>query len=330
MLRGAIVGFGQVARFGHWPAYAALPDARIVAVVDRTPSRRELAASLSPALATFATIADLADAEPIDFLDICTPPAFHSEAMLDAVERGWHVLCEKPLALDTSTLDAVRQQASARGVAVVPVDNWKYAPIVLAATALLQQGAIGALRRVEIEAVRLGSAAAAHGVSWRRDPAIGGGGIVMDHGWHALYLALHWFGARPNEVVSTVGRRGGGTVEDEASIVLEFPNGRATIFLTWNGTERRNRIRLTGDAGEILLDDDVLHVTGAAACSTVFAPGLSAGSHHPDWFQAMLPRALACFREPTRARPLFDEAAGCLSIISRVYASAHMPAMLPR
>src|SRR5262249_28588024 len=59
MLRGAIVGFGHVARFGHWPAYASTPDARIVAVVDRTASGRELAAGLSPAPATFATLADL-------------------------------------------------------------------------------------------------------------------------------------------------------------------------------------------------------------------------------------------------------------------------------
>jgi len=213
-------------------------------------------------------------------------------------------------------------------VAVVPVDNWKYAPILLAATDALRRGAIGRLRRIEIETVRVRTAASAegHAPNWRRDPAIAGGGIVMDHGWHAIYLVLHWFRAMPTGVAATVHRRDGGAVEDEAVIALEFPDGDAVIALTWAGSERRNTMRLLGDAGRIVVADDVLHVTGVAGCSTPFASALSAGSHHPDWFDAMLPEAFACFRDPARAVPLFDEAVECLSIIGKVYGASAMPA----
>ncbi len=133
----------------------------------------------------------------VDFVDICTPPALHPEPMLEALARGWHVLCEKPFVLDPAVARTPSASVpTAAGVAVVPVHNWKYAPIVRRATAALRGGAIGALRRVEIETSRLRAAptAESHRPNWRRDPAIAGGGILMDHGWHAVYLALHWFG----------------------------------------------------------------------------------------------------------------------------------------
>ena len=151
MLRGAIVGFGEVACNGHWPAYESNPEVRIAAVVDRTMSRRDLASRLSPGLATFATFDDLAASMSVDFVDVCTPPSLHPEPMLAAIARGWHVLCEKPFILDPAVLTAVRERAASAGVAVVPVHNWKYAPIVRRATSALRAGAIGTLRRVEIE-----------------------------------------------------------------------------------------------------------------------------------------------------------------------------------
>jgi predicted dehydrogenase len=320
-LRGALVGFGEVARNGHWPAWAAQPDARIVAVVDRTPERRALVASLAPAVGTFATLDELASAMAIDFVDICTPPALHPGPMLDAIARGWHVLCEKPFLLDPIVLDVVRRLAAGRGVAVLPVHNWKYAPIIRTATEALLAGAIGSLRRVEIDTRRTREAVCADPArpSWRRDSTIAGGGILMDHGWHAVYLSLHWFGRRATGVRASLHRPADGGVDDEASVTLEFPGGEATIALTWNGDERRNTIRLSGDRGTIVIADDTLHIRGTSDESVRFARALSAGSHHDDWFAAMLPGVVSAFRNPALAGPAFEEAAECLSIIQQAY-----------
>lgn len=321
MLKGAIVGFGDVARHGHWPAYAGFRDVAIVAVVDRTAERRAVAAALPSGPATFASLAELAASTPVDFVDICTPPALHAAPVLDAVDRGWHVVCEKPFLIDPVHVDMVRTQAAARGVAVVPVHNWKYAPIVQRATAALRSGRIGRLRAVEIETLRLRDCATADPVrpNWRRDAAIAGGGILMDHGWHAVYLALHWFGERPLDLDATLHRAEVGAVEDEAQVRMRFPSGDASLVLTWNADTRRNRMRLVGERGVIAIDDDVLRVEGGAV---EFAPALSAGSHHADWFAAMLPDVVAAFRDPARARETFDEAAACLETIRRAYASA--------
>ncbi len=321
MLKGAIVGFGEVARNGHWPTYAASREAEIVAVVDRTAERRKVAQESLPGVATFSTLEELAAGAEIDFVDICTPPALHGEPMLDALARGWHVLCEKPFLLDLSELEKVRSLARERGCAVVPVHNWKYAPIVRRATEILRAGAIGELRGVEIETLRVEDCAAADPdrPNWRRDPAIAGGGVLMDHGWHAIYLARQWFGTEPTEVRASLHRTIAAGAEDEATLTLVFPSGQAKIFVTWRADVRRNTMRLVGERGEIAIDDDTLRVGDE---SIRFESALSAGSHHADWFASMLPDVIASFREPKLSLQAFEEAALCLSVIRRAYQPA--------
>jgi len=318
VLRGAIIGFGEVARHGHWPAYEKSREAKIVAVVDRTDERREFARNLLPGVATFSTIEELATGAEIDFVDICTPPALHGEPMLSALGKGWNVLCEKPLLLDPVELEKARSLATEVGRAIVPVHNWKYAPIVRQATQLLRSGIIGQPRRVEIETLRIQDCAVADPdhPNWRRDPAIAGGGILMDHGWHAIYLARHWFGEAPNDVRASLHRSTNNGVEDEATLTLTFPTGSAKIFLTWRAEVRRNAMRLIGERGEIAIDDDTLRVGDESFC---FESALSAGSHHADWFAAMLPDVMASFRRPEAAGESLEEAALCLSVIRSAY-----------
>jgi predicted dehydrogenase len=318
VLKGAIIGFGEVARKGHWPAYAASDKAKIVAVVDRTEERRAAAREALPGVAIFPTIEELAVGAEIDFVDICTPPALHGEPMLHALARGWNVLCEKPLLLDLAELEKVRSLARERGLAVVPVHNWKYAPIVRQATARLRSGAIGQLGTVEIETLRMQDCAVADSdhPNWRRDPAIAGGGVLMDHGWHAIYLTRHWFGQEPLQVRASLHRPAPDEVEDEAVLTLVFPSGHAKVFLTWRADVRRNTMRLIGERGRIAIDDDTLR---SGSESIRFESALSAGSHHPDWFAAVLPDVIASFQRPEAALESFDEAALCLSVIRRAY-----------
>lgn len=318
MLRGAIIGFGEVARYGHWPAYAESREAKIVAVVDRTEERRRIARESLPGVATFATIEELAAGAEIDFIDICTPPALHGGPMLYGLARRWNIVCEKPLLLDLAELEKARDLATEAARAIVPIHNWKYAPIIRRATQILRSGVIGSLREIEIRTLRIQDCAVADPdhPNWRRDPAIAGGGVLMDHGWHAIYLARHWMAQEPTEIDASLHRPAPNDVEDEATLTLGFLNGRARIFLSWRGTERRNSMRLIGERGEIAIDDDTLSVGGK---STRFENALSAGSHHADWFAAMLPDVLSAFRAPETARESFDEAALCLSVIRRAY-----------
>ena len=101
-LKGAIIGFGNVAANGHWPGYAESSDFEIVAVVDPSPERRKAAQKLKPDIATFTSFDELLQVRfttPLDFVDICTPPSTHVKMAQECIRKGWHVICEKPLSL---------------------------------------------------------------------------------------------------------------------------------------------------------------------------------------------------------------------------------------
>ena len=320
MLKGAIVGFGNVAEFGHWPGYAGSSEVEIVAVVDSLPGRSARATTLSQSLGIFPSLTEIEE-EAIDFVDICTPPALHAEPVLEAIARGWHVLCEKPFLLDQSVLDQVREQALRKNLAAIPVHNWKHAPIIRAASKLLRAGEIGELRELQITTLRVRAAATAAAViqNWRLDSTLAGGGILMDHGWHAIYLARHWFGEDPVASQVELHWSANAPIDDEAVLMLEFPSGRARIELSWNAPHRSNQIRLQGTRSEIFIDDDTLVINHRAR---QFPSALSAGSHHPDWFAAMLPEILAAIRNPALSRPGLEEAAVCLTTINAAYEQA--------
>jgi predicted dehydrogenase len=143
-----------------------------------------------------------------------------------------------------------------------------------------------------------------------------GGGVLMDHGWHAVYLARHWFGEDPVDVEASLHQATASGIEDEATVSLRFPNGGAKIFLTWRADRRENTMRLIGERGEIAIEDDTL----TTPTETIqFENALSAGSHHAEWFEAMLPDVIASFREPERSRAALHEAATCLSVIRGAY-----------
>ena len=290
MLRGAIVGLGNVALDGHLPGWSAREGVEIVAVTDVQRDRRAEATARMPQARWFDTAEALLEHAELDFVDICTPPSSHAPLIEGALARGRHVLCEKPLVRSPAELDRVGRLAAAHARVLHTVHNWHHAPIVQRAAALVRDGAIGAMRRVTWQTLRVQPAATRdpNGVNWRLDPAVAGGGILTDHGWHVFYIVQRWVGARPLALSAQLERRRHTTlsVEDTARVRLTFPDATAEILLTWAADERRNWARLDGADGSLELRDDTLVLSRGAAAERQWPcpPALSNGSVHPDWF----------------------------------------------
>ena len=316
VLNGAIVGFGNVARKGHWPAYERSRAFRIAALVDPHVN----AAQHNHELPVYPSIAAAAADERLDFVDICTPPASHAALTLEAIGLGLHAIVEKPLVLTSGQFEAVAHAAAASGRVVFPVHNWRYAPALREASAAVARGEIGALRSAEIDVWRTAACASPGAPVWRKNPAIAGGGIVLDHGWHAFYLMLEWFGARPDSVVAQCHAAPPMEVETDAEITLTFPGGRAGVVrLTWSGPRRRNRVLLSGESGSIEVDDDVYALTNAAGRDRRRVPSLAEGSYHPDWFPPVLTEFERALDDRHAADRFLEEAGACVQIVERVY-----------
>jgi predicted dehydrogenase len=308
MLRGAIIGLGNVGREVHIPAWGRRDDVEIVAANDSDPARRSLAAASLPAARWYDSAEALLANERLDFIDICTPPSSHGPLVCQALERGLHVFCEKPLVIARDELDRVAALAATARRVVHTVHNWHHAPIIERATDLVRKGTLGRLTRVAWRALRTQPAAATgngHGNNWRLDPALAGGGILTDHGWHAFYLVTGWIGGTPTSVSARLEQRGSTTlaVEDTATVSVAFPDATAEIFLTWAADRRENVAHLVGSAGRIELCGDTLMLErNGHAQRWSCPPSLSNGSVHPDWFDPEVAQFLdALTRTPAQS-----------------------------
>ena len=327
VLRGAIVGFGNVAVHGHVPAWKTDRHATIRAVCDPSEAQLAIAAELLPEARRYQSVDDLLANERLDFVDVATPPATHGEIVLKAAAQHVHVLCEKPLTLSVEECNRIRSAASAAHVVVFTNHNWKYAPMFRTAKRVLRRGEIGRITHLELQTLRVqppGGSGEAD--TWRLDATQAGGGILVDHGWHAFYLALYTLDAAPLTVAARIARRKFVTsgVEDTASCTIDFDGATAEIFLTWAADQRRNTARFTGTQGTMEIADRTLTVRVAerAPVETVFAQPLSAGSYHPDWFAALLDDFREELYEPKLRGTNFREAEACCRLLELAYRSS--------
>jgi predicted dehydrogenase len=325
VLRGAFIGFGNVAANGHLPGWRAREDVQIVAATDAVASRREAFLAVCPDGRWYGSVDDLLAREKLGFVDICAPPGSHAALIERALGAGLHVLSEKPLV--TRIEDVKRVGAAAFGARRVlhTVHNWLEAPICKKISALVDEGEIGAVRSVRWRTLRTQPAIAvsADGVTnWRVDPEMAGGGILFDHGWHAIYCVMRWAGA-PIRVAAQLETRRfhEHPLEDTASVDLHTAVGASNVFLTWAADERTNTIEIDGDQGQIrVLGDVVALKSNAREQRWSCPPSLSEGSHHPDWFGGIAADFLAAATR--HARSNLDQAILCAQIIDAAQRSS--------
>jgi len=320
---GAIVGFGNVAANGHSPVWRERSDFRIVAVVDSDPRRRALAAAQLPGTRTYSTADELLRHERLDFVDIATPPAFHAPAIIAAAQAGVHVLCEKPITTSVHEYRAARDAIRRAGVVLHTVHNWKYSEAFRTVRQLLHAGTVGRLNGIAFHTARNGCASSTR-ENWRVQAAVAGGGILVDHGWHAFYLLLALANERPQRIRAALERRRyvDAEVEDTAVCTIDFPSLVAEIRLTWAAAERRTNWRFVGDDGQLIVDDDqVLMQSKSAQHSQRLTTALSAGSHHPEWFAGVVDSFRQEIDDPSVRGRNQAEAEWCLLMLNRAYAS---------
>ncbi len=331
--RGALIGAGSVARQSHHPAYLDGPGVRarlrLVAVVESAPGVPGL-----PGLPRLADRDGLAGLGPLDFIDICTPSASHRELVLWGLEHGLHVLCEKPVV--TTVADAAHLAAAARRArrVVVPCHQYRFNPAWLKLREWLDAGRIGRWHLAEFRTYRLhadpggwsgaggGGATRGDTVPWRGSRA-GGGGVLIDHGTHLLYL-LDDVAGRPAGVRAWTGRlrHRGYDVEDTAQLLLEYPDGRiATIFVTWAANRRENVIRFVGEEGTIAWVGGELSLDAACGAERIDFTAALDKAAYKEWLARLLQEFADAMERGEGERQL-GEIAAVADVLERAYAAA--------
>jgi predicted dehydrogenase len=248
--RAAIVGTGYAARV-HAHALREL-GVRVSGVCGRS-ATRELADELGAA--PYDDLAELLERERPDVLHVCTPNAAHAEQGLLALERGVHVVCEKPLAVSSTEAAELVEAASASGLVAACCYHCRGYPLVRRMRDEVAGGAVG-----EVGAVHGRYACDDRLVmptGWRYEPAAAGPSYVVgDLGTHWLDLAEHVTGLEVAEVFADFV---GEPLEDWASLLLRFEGGAVgSVVLTAGAAGRKNQLlfELEASAGGLTWDQE--------------------------------------------------------------------------
>lgn len=270
-LRMGMVGGGKDAFIGSIHRLAANMDGLIEVVAGALSINPEIAKDSGKMLflpedRTYLTFEEMIEKESklpadkrIDFVTIVTPNFAHFAPAMLALEKGFHVVIEKPI---TFTLDEAKQlKKKVEETKLILLLTHTYAgyPMVKQAKAMIKEGVLGKIRKVYVEypqgwlskmSEREGNAQAA----WRTDPKRSGkAGAMGDIGTHAAHLAEYITGSKITHLCADLNIMvPGRLLDDDGNVLLKFDNGSAGVLMASQvaaGEENALKIRVYGEKG---------------------------------------------------------------------------------
>ena len=272
-LRMGMVGGGQGAFIGAVHRMAATLDGRIELVCGAFSSdpERSLASGkelLLPEERVYGTYeemfrreAERPEDDRMDFVSIVTPNHQHYPVAKSALEAGFPVICDKPLALSLSEAKSLAALVEETRLLFGLTHNYSGYPMVKEARKRVAQGELGRIRRVVVEypqgwlATRL-EATGQKQAEWRTDPARAGASCCIgDIGTHAAHLSEYITGLSIEEVCAELTTFvEGRPLEDDASVLLRFDRGaRGLLWASQVAIDEENalNIRVYGENGSL-------------------------------------------------------------------------------
>jgi predicted dehydrogenase len=228
-LRVGLVGAGGIAQ-SYLRVFEALEGARVTAVADVRGRAADALAETVRGTAYPSHRALLEDAD-VDAVLVCTPPSTHAEIVLQSIERGRHVMCEKPLAIDVSSARAMVDAADAAGVVFTMAAKFRFVEDVIRARQIVASGILGELIVLEnLFASRIDMSR-----RWNSDPDVSGGGVIIDNGTHSVDIVRYFLGPVVDVMAVEANRVQHLPVEDTATMLLRTAGGvLASVDLSWS------------------------------------------------------------------------------------------------
>src|SRR5438445_527335 len=246
-MRLGLIGAGGIAQT-YVQALAQSTTAELVGVADvRDGAAQALAERVG--CAAFDSHEKLAEQTGCEGAIVCTPPVTHPEICCDLLDRGVHVLCEKPLAIGPNEARTMVDAAERSEAQLTMASKFRYARDVVEAKSIVASGLIGEVvlfenaftSRVEMKS------------RWNSDPTISGGGVLVDNGTHSVDILRYFLG--PLVEIQVVERRRVQDipVEDTVRVFVRSAAGvMGSIDLSWSlNKELPHYISVYGSSGTL-------------------------------------------------------------------------------
>ncbi len=228
ILKFALIGTGGIAQT-YAQAFHDTKSCELVAVADVNKDSADAFAEPFGAK-SFDDYPALSENTEFDAVIVSTPPNTHPEIAGFFMNRGKHVLCEKPLCLSPEEASKMNETADSNGVIFTMASKFRYVADVIKAKSLVASGVLG-------DVVQFDNAFTAKidmSSRWNSDQKISGGGVLIDNGTHSVDIIRYFLGPISDVLAVDAGSTQELGVDENVKMLAKTSNGvTASVDLTW-------------------------------------------------------------------------------------------------
>ncbi len=235
MINVAVIGVGNIGKH-HARVYSSIEECRLAAVCDlNEKTGREIAERFNTVF--YRDYSEMLDREIIDAVSIAVPTSLHRNVALYCIERGKHVLVEKPLADTLESARAVMRAAEENKVNLAVGHIERFNPAVRKLGEIIKKGELGKV--TTIIARRVGTV----------PPQIRDSNVIVDTAIHDIDIFSYLLGKQPRVVQAVAGRAILRQRDDYADVLLRYDGTNGFIQVNWITPVKIRNLAVTGTKG---------------------------------------------------------------------------------
>ena len=290
MVRFGIVGVGNMGSTYLYTMFEGgiINDGIVTALADINPDKLEAVKTklTRDDVSYFENYKEMIDSGLVDAIMIETPHYLHPEIAIYALERGIHVLCDKPAGVYTKQVKEMNAVAERSGAVFGMMFNQRTIDVYKKMRKMIADGEIGEIQRVVFIITDWYRTQFYYDSgSWRATWDGEGGGVLINQCPHQLDLISWILGEQPSAVngFCKYGRWHDVEVEDEVTAYLEYDSGATGVFITTTGeAPGTNRLEISGTLGKLVCDNGELTLYKNAADSIEYSKTARDGFSAPQ------------------------------------------------
>ncbi len=247
-----IVGTGNIGS-KYARILKSIPEAQLVAAVDTDFSKRKNIEALIPFFTSLETF--LESKIPADVVCICTPNGLHAQHSIACLQAGYHVICEKPVALNKEDVLTMMQAEKSSGKKVFAVMQNRYSPISIWLKKITEEKRLGDLLYLQINCFWNRNAKYYADSPWRSTKTLGGGPLYTQFS-HFIDLMI-WLTGMPTDISGesfSLNPRINTEFDDSGSIQFRLAGGGKGVFnytnAAWN-SNIESSLTIIGTSGNV-------------------------------------------------------------------------------
>jgi len=246
VIRWGIVGLGNIA--AKFVSDLKLIDGAILtAVASRSIEKAQTFAKEHEAEFAFDSYQQLFESGTVDVVYIATPHTSHADLSIAAMNNGLHVLCEKPMGVNSAEVEEMIAASNKNTVFLMEALWTRFLPSFLKTKELLNAGSIGKVAHINADFAFYGMDRAEEGRVL--NPALAGGSL-LDIGLYPVFLAYALL-RKPKTILATANFHSTG-IEKQVSIIFGYEDAQAVLYSGFTSNSE-TRAEITGSDGSIIL-----------------------------------------------------------------------------